>query len=503
MSASTRTLARIPALATLLVALTGCKVGPTYEPPPLPDAPAAWGRDPSDVPSRIVRGGNAGDAAWWHGFRDPELSSLVDRLAARNLDLKTAAERILQGRAQRQVVASQGLPQIDGQSLDYWNRASPNGIQSLFTPSPGSRPEFGLFQQGLQASWELDLFGRVRNAVEAQDATILASVEDRHAIAVSALADLAQSYLQLRGTQTRIAIATANVRLAEDNIVLVRTRFSQGVANTLDIAQSRSQQATITETLPLLRTQEAQLINAIGFLLGEAPRALEAELRSPKALPRVPRLVPVGLPGTIVRQRPDVREAEARLHAATAQTGVAVANFYPKVTLNGLVNAQSVTLAKLFSPHSLAYDVGPSISIPIFEGGRLRGDLKLRESQQREAAIAFQRTVLQSWQEVDNALTAYTEAQHRRVAAARAVAENEIALRAARQRYTEGLVDFLNVNSTQAQLLQSRNDLADNDVRITTDLVALYRALGGGWEIVDGPSLDSLSGSSDAAAEAR
>jgi NodT family efflux transporter outer membrane factor (OMF) lipoprotein len=199
----------------------------------------------------------------------------------------------------------------------------------------------------------------------------------------------------------------------------------------------------------------------------------------------VPRRVPVGLPGTLVRRRPDVREAEARLHEATAQTGVAVANFYPDVTLNGAAGVESLHLSNLFSPASAAFSVGPDVSIPIFEGGRLRGALALRESQQREAAITFQKTVLRAWQEVDDALTAYAEAQHKRADIARAVVQNQAALQAARQRYSEGALDFLNVNSALGQLLQSENDLADSDTQIATDLVNLYRALGGGWEVVD------------------
>ena len=236
-----------------------------------------------------------------------------------------------------------------------------------------------------------------------------------------------------------------------------------------------------------MRIQEAELINAIGLLLGEAPRALEAELRRARVLPRIPRLVPVGLPGTLVRRRPDVREAEARLHEATAQTGIAVANFYPDVTLNGAVGVESLRLSNLFSPTSTAFALGPSISIPIFEGGRLRGVLALRESQQREAAILFQKTVLRAWKEVDDALTAYREMQRRRADVARSVSENQAALQAAKQRYSEGAIDFLNVIAAQAQLLQSENDLADVDTQIAINLVNLYRALGGGWEVADVP----------------
>jgi len=210
-------------------------------------------------------------------------------------------------------------------------------------------------------------------------------------------------------------------------------------------------------------------------------------LRHSQMLPRVPRRIPVGLPGTLVRRRPDVREAEARLHEATAQTGVAVASFYPDVSLNGAANIESLHLSNLFAPTSTAFALGPSISIPIFKGGQLRGALALSESRQREAATFFQKTVLRAWKEVDDALMAYREAQRRRANIARAVSENQAALQAAKQRYSEGAINFLNVTTTQAQLLQSENDLADNDTLIATALVNLYRALGGGWEIADVP----------------
>jgi NodT family efflux transporter outer membrane factor (OMF) lipoprotein len=468
---------------TLAIGLIGCTVGPDYQSPEAREESRRSALDGESVPSRTVEG--AIDTVWWKSFRDSELSLLVERLAAQNLDLKTAAERVVQSVAQRRVAAAQGLPHIEGQSLSTYNRVSPNGPISEFVPAPGSTLDYAHFQDGLTSSWQLDLFGRVRRAVEAADANTLAAVENRHGVALAAVAELAQSYMQLRGTQNRLEIAKRNLRLSEENVELVNTRFRNGVATTLDMAQARAQQATIAATVPPLRAREAELINAIGLLLGEAPRALEAQLRRARIIPRVPRKVPVGLPGTSVRRRPDVREAEARLHQATAQTGVAVANFYPDVTLNGAVSVESLHLSNLFTPASTAFTVGPSISIPIFEGGQLRGALALSESRQREAAVFFQETVLRAWKEVDDALTDYREAQRRRIDVARSVSENQSALQAARQRYSEGATNFLDVTATQAQLLQSENDLSDSDTQIATDLVNLYRALGGGWEIAD------------------
>jgi NodT family efflux transporter outer membrane factor (OMF) lipoprotein len=465
------------------IGLTTCTLGPNYQSPELKDAPRRWASDGGTVPSRTVEA--PVDTTWWKSFRDSELSSLVERLAAQNLDLQTAAERVVQSVAQRRVAAAQGLPHIEGLSSNTYNRASPNGTLSLLTPAPGAPLEYAIFREGLTSSWELDLFGRVRRAVEAADADALAAVENRHGVALASVAELAQSYMQLRGAQDRIEIAKRNLHLVDENVEFVNQRFASGAATTLEVAQARAQRATIAATLPPLRSQEAELINAIGLLLGDTPRALEAELQRAQVIPRVPRKVPVGLPGTLVRRRPDVREAEARLHEATAQTGVAVANFYPEVTLNGAVNVESLHVSNLFNPASTAFAVGPSISIPIFEGGQLRGALELRESQQRETAIAFQKTVLHAWKEVDDALTAYRESQRRRVDVAQSVSENRAALQAAKQRYTEGAIDFLNVIAAQAQLLQSENDLADSDTQIAINLVNLYRSLGGGWEIAD------------------
>ncbi len=241
------------------IGLNGCTVGPDYQSPELKDEPRRSALNVASVPSRTVEG--AVDIAWWKSFRDFQLSSLVERLVAQNLDLRTAAERVEQSVAQRHVAVSQGLPHVEGQSSTTYNRASQNGTFALVTPAPGAPLEYGLFRDGLTSSWQLDLFGRVRRAVEAADANALAAVENRHGVALAAVAELAQNYMQLRGTQNRLGIAKRNLRLAEENVELVNTRFGSGVATTLDLAQARAQQATVAATLPPLRIQEAELIN--------------------------------------------------------------------------------------------------------------------------------------------------------------------------------------------------------------------------------------------------
>ena len=469
----------------LAVVLGGCTVGPDFS-APASDAPGHWWGPPAAPgTSNVVTFGGEVDATWWDQFHDPELSSLVGRLAAQNLDLQAAAERVQQGRAQRQITASQGLPHVDANGSYERMRSSPTGPVSLFQPVPGAPYEFDQWTDSLSASWELDLFGRVRRAVEADQANTATAIEARHGIALMEMADVAQDYLQLRGTQALETSALANLGNAQRNVALVRTRFANGVSTTLDIANAEAQRATIESTLPQLRTEKARLVNAIGLLLGQAPRTLEAELLRDDASPLIPPSVAIGLPADLARRRPDIREAEARLHAATAETGVAVASFYPDVKLMGQAGTQSLQFTETFNLHSSFFAVGPAIDIPIFEGGRLRGQLHLRKSEQRQAAIAYHATVLRAWQEADDALTAYDQAQRRGDAIAEAVKQNTVALAAARQRYAQGAIDFLNVIVSENAVLQSQNTLASTRTQIAIDLVGIYKALGGGWQIAD------------------
>ncbi len=468
-----------PALPLLLL-LTSCVLGKNFQ---RPDAPAAarYGAEPAGN----FTYGSAIDATWWDSFGDPELTSLVGRLATQNLDLQAAAERVQQGRAQTQVIASDRRPHLDANGSYMRERQSPTGVVSLFEPRPGAPLEIDLWQDSLMSSWELDLFGRIRRAEEAARANTEAQIEARHGLALMAIADLAQDYVQLRGTQAMEAITDTDLADADKNLALVQVRFDNGVSTTLDLANARAQRAGIASMLPTLRAAEARLINAIGLLLSEPPRALEAELSRPAPEPAPPPSVPLGVPGELARRRPDVREAEATLHAATAETGVAVASFYPDVSLMGSAGTQSLNFTRLFDLHSAQFSVGPSIDIPLFEGGRLRATLTLRQSQQREAALRFQSTVLQAWRDVDDAMTAYAQARARRADVAEQLRQSELALAAARQRYDEGVIDFLNVIAAQTVVLQSRGSLVDADTQIETDLVGLYKALGGGWQVAD------------------
>ncbi|MGH7153253.1 MAG: efflux transporter outer membrane subunit, partial [Acetobacteraceae bacterium] len=250
----------------------------------------------------------------------------------------------------------------------------------------------------------------------------------------------------------------------------------------LDVANAAAQVRTTAAQIPALEQQEHQLINALSFLLAKPPNALTAELAVPRPVPPVPPQVPVGFPSELARRRPDVRQAEAQLHAATANIGVAVAAFYPQITLNGSAGFQALNFDKLWTWPARMYALGPGITLPIFEGGQLRETVELRKAQQQEAAIAYQRTVLQAWHEVDNALDAYRREQQRRQQLVQAVADNRRALGLAQSRYQEGVADFLSVLTAEQNLLATEQQLANSTTAVSDNLVALYKALGGGWE---------------------
>ena len=467
---------------TASIVLAGCTVGPDFR-PPTDASPSVW----SNPTTTGLVNRDAVDPTWWDSFHDPELSSLVARLVRQNIDLQTAAERIQQADAEREIARAQGLPHVDEDSSYRHERQSPTGFISLVQPAPYAPLVYDIWQNTLTSSWELDLFGRVRRAVEAERADTDEAIEARHAVALDAIATLAQDYLQLRGTQTRIAIANRNLAIADHELALVRDQFANGVATTLSVAQAEAQRDAIAATLPPVLATQAQLVNAIGLLLARPPRALAAELDRSAVAIAVPPVVPVGIPSALLRRRPDIREAEAALHAATANTGVAVASFYPDVSLTGQFGPDGRIIADAFSLPSRAFTLGPQIDIPLFEGGRLVGTLKLRRSQQREAALSYRSTVLGAWRDVDDALTAYAEVLQTRAAVARAVAADRTAFGSAQQAYQQGATDFLNVTQAEATLLSAENQLAVGDTDIETDLVSLYKALGGGWQVADSP----------------
>ena len=356
------------------------------------------------------------------------------------------------------------------------------GIPTSSAGASGA-PPFDLFQYGFDASWELDLWGRVRRSVESADASLTASAESRRNVLLTSLAELARDYIQLRGQQTDLAIAQRTMQSDQETLRLTQQRAAGGLVTQLDVATAASQLQTTTSQIPQLQQQAAVTINALSLLLGETPGALTAQLATPQPVPPVPPVVPVGLPSELVERRPDIRQAAAQLHVATAEIGAAEADFFPKITLSGSVGLQALQFKDLGNWDSRMYSGGPSLSIPIFEGGRLKYRLELRKSQQQEAAVQYQQTVLQAFHDVDNALTAYSAEQQRRTSLGLASDQAARALGLARQQYIQGLATYLDVLTAQRTLLAAQQQYADSTTTVSTNLVQLYKALGGGWEV--------------------
>jgi NodT family efflux transporter outer membrane factor (OMF) lipoprotein len=482
-------------LAPLLAA--GCSVGPNFV-SPNPHLPETSFTDDRGAVAD-ARLPPPTDPEWWAVFRDPILTDLERRVAAANLDVRTATIRLAESRFQRGVAAAAELPSLNGDAKYTRELYSQNGIVSLLgaLAPPGAPlvvPPINDYNVGFDASWELDLWGKVRRQVEAADAAVDQAADQRRDALVSSLAELARDYIQLRGVQTQIRIANDNLKVDRGVLGLAQERTQRGLQNGLDVENAAAQVESIRAQIPALEQQETQYINALSLLLDQPPGALKAELARPHSEPASPPRVPLGIPSELARRRPDIRAAETQLHAATANIGVAVGAFYPTVQLNGTVGLDALDYTNLWKGSSLQYQLGPSISLPIFAGGRLRNTLELRDAQQQEAAIAYHKTVLQAWHDVVNALVAHRLEQERRARLRAQADHSRQALDLARTRYNEGVTDFLTVLDTERTLLQAEQQHAASTTNVALDLVQLFKALGGGWEqtFPDSPSRAGL-----------
>ena len=467
-------------------------VGPDYH-PPTPRTPAAWSATSSpSSPSRPTPEPVAA-AAWWTSFQDPELTSLIQRAAGADLDLQTAALRVTEARAQRDTAAAQLWPSLNGNTSwqqTLLSETTPTG--KLFTsvgksglpvtsqfiiPNP-----YGTYQAGFDASWEVDLFGHARRNVEASKASLAAAVEDSHDAELTLLGDVARAYIDLRGAQLKRAVTVQNIATMTELLDLASQRRGAGLSNDIDVARAAAEVTLAKAGLPLLERQIAADINQLSRLIDREPGALKAELETARPVPPVPPQVPVGLPSDLARRRPDIRGAEARLHAATAQVGVAVADLYPRLTMQVNTGYQSEDFGRLLDWASRFSNLGPQVELPIFDAGRRRATVRLQDARAREAAVDYARTVLGALHDVDNALTAYDTEQTRRASLQTTDVQNRIAVGLALDRYKSGVGSFLDVLDAERTQQQTELELADSTTAVSTDLVALYKALGGGWD---------------------
>ena len=470
----------LPIGVVLLAAcLWGCAVGPNFK-PPVTTAPSAWtgitersATQPSVATAKPVQ-----LAAWWRTFNDPELTKLVERALGANLDVQVAEARLRQARAARGVIAGGLWPSVSG-SLSYNRIHSPaNGSAAV-----GGAGDHDLYQAGFDAVWELDIFGGLRRNVEAANADIQAAQEGLRNAQVSLTAEVALNYIQLRGFQEQRVVAQENLKDQQQTAAITRQKLMAGFVGTLDVANADAQVAMTESQIPLLQVSAQQAIYALSVLLAQPPSYLLKELSTTQSLPVTPPKVPIGLPSDLLRRRPDIREAEAQLHAATAQIGVATADLFPKFSLTGNIGWQSNLLQNWLTGPSQSSSFGPAMSWGILQGGSIIANIHQQRAIRDQAYLTYRKTVLTAFQDVENALFAYDKEWVHRRALSDAVAASRKAVAVSVQLYRAGQTDFLNVLQAQATLYASQNALVQSNSNVCQDLIALYKALGGGWKI--------------------
>ena len=467
------------ALTALFVA--GCTVvGRDYEQPEA-ELPTAWREsvEPgfSDRPAEL--------AAWWQTLEDPVLDALVERATGQGLDVAEALARVREARALRGVAGADRFPTVDAE-LSYQRQG-----ESENTQFGGFVKDTDLYTAGFDASWEIDLWGRVSRSIEAADADLAASVEDARDVLVTVVAETAINYVQLRGFQRRVEIARTNVALQEETLALVRARFESGLVTERDVAQAITNVEVTRSRVPAFEIGLRAAENRLAVLLGLAPGALAAELAAAQPIPVPPDDVAIGVPADLLRRRADVRRAERVLAAETARIGVAEGDLYPRLTLLGRLGVASEDLSSLDESSSNFFGIGPSLRWNVFDGGRLRQLVEAQDARAEQALLIWERSVLTALEESENAMTAFLREQARRLSLAEALTQSRLAVELARTQYSEGLSDFQTVLDSERALAVIEDELAQSDEAITTNLITLYKALGGGWEHGGDPVLAS------------
>ncbi len=457
--------------------LSGCAVGPEYKREATPVSPL-WSVEQS-------RGTTTHEPAerWWTSFSDPELEKLVRHAVDANLDLKAAAARVEDARAERGIAASGLFPSVGATASATRNR------QRVIAPTGGAQApvsavpvEFNNFQVGFDATWELDVFGRIRRGLQAAGADAAAALEARREVLVTVLGDVGRSYAELRGLQLRLDIARKNIDIQRDTLELTKTRAAAGLATQLDVSRASAQLDATRSVEPSLQSGIETSIHRLSVLLGQEPGALLVELLPDAPVPVTPPEVPVGLPSGLLERRPDVRQAEAQVAAATARVGEAKADFFPRFVLLGNAGRQASQLHDITLGMGNFFGAGPVVSLPIFTGGRLRSRLAAQDARLRAAVIAYRAAVLSALEETENALVAYAREQTRRERLESAVTSSKESVRLSSELYKAGLTDFLSVLDAQRELYANEDMLAQSRTAQTVNLIALYKALGGGWQ---------------------
>jgi NodT family efflux transporter outer membrane factor (OMF) lipoprotein len=458
--------AAIPVIFMMMGCVT---VGPDYSAPDI-SSPAAWHSQ--------LQKGLAGDevsprelAQWWATLGDPILSSLVDRAVTGNLDIKEARARVYEARARRGLSKADLFPTLDASGSVTRNRSN--------------EQESEMYSTGFDAGWEIDIFGGTRRSIEAANADLQASGEDLRNVLVSLTAEVALNYVEFRMYQAQLATAEENLLLQQETYELTQWRCKAGLDDELAVQQARYSLESTRSEIPALRSSVEESKNRIAVLLGKQPGSLHREFETQAPIPVVPPEIAVGIPADMLRRRPDVRKAERELAAQTARIGEATADLYPKFRLAGSIGLESSTSSSLIKSSSSFWSIGPSISWNIFDAGAIRRNIEVQSALQEQYLAAYEAAILNALEEVENAIVAYAEEQNRRNALNEAVQAAQRAVELSRTKYQAGMIDFATLLDAQRSLLSYQNQLVESDGTVTSNLIRLYKVLGGGWETIE------------------
>ena len=452
----------------LALALAACAVGPDYRAPDTPPAQLA------DAQATQAFDRSRFESNWWRQFDDPVLNQLVQASLQGNRDLRVAFARLKAARAIREDVDNDALPTVTSRASSDIGKGQVPGLTER-------RVNSERYDLGLDMAWELDLFGRIQRQLEASEAQEAAAEADLQALQVSLIAELVDAYGQLRGTQLREKIALANLKTQQDSRSITETLRDAGVGNELDVVRADARLAAVEATVPQLQAEQARARHRIATLLGQRPDALGVDL-SPAQLPAIAKALPIGDPGELLRRRPDIRSAERQLAAATANIGVATADLFPRVSLSGFLGFTAARGSQLGSSAANAWSLGPSITWAAFDLGSVRARLRGAKADAEGALANYEQQVLLALEESANAFSDYGKRQQRMLALMRQSDASRKAADLASVRYREGTVDYLILLDAERERLSAEDAQAQGEVELYHGIVAIYKALGGGWQ---------------------
>lgn len=463
----------IPLVLVLFLA-SGCvKVGPDYLAPDL-NAPETWngeltkGITPEPTDPKIL-------AEWWKTLNDPQLNTLMERAVNGSLTIREARARVWEARARRGLTAADLYPDVNTSASMNKSKSSKN--------AGGTGRETDLYRAGFDAGWEVDIFGGVARSIEAADAELTASEEGLGDVIVTLLGEVAAGYVEVRTFQNRLQAARENLAAQKSTYKLIDSRYRAGLSDELTVQQARYILENTRSQIPRLEAGLETAKNRLAVLLGKEPGAVHAELVTFAPIPAPPVAIAVGVPADSLRRRPDIRVAERNLAAQTARIGMATADLYPKFTLAGSIGLESLSTGNFFETgNSKTYSLGPSISWPLFDAGSIRRNIEVQNALQEQFLTRYRMAVLSALQEVQNAMENYAQEQLRRQALEEATKAAKRAVFLAKDKYKAGLVDFTDVLDAQRSLLTYEDQLATSKGAVTTNLISLYKAMGGGWE---------------------